>query len=180
MRKLLYILIAGLVIIMTPAIALAQGQDAPSCLVAVEGNDAGALTTDTLAGQGEVELITTVDLEAVPGARVIVEDAVRYQNGCNTDLELGLAGYGQAGAWDGLAVELWLSTTANPEALPGAGTSDWDATAITAGAEGMSANTGSVIVPAGAEVQVAFVLTAASDFDGAATMRWAAEARSAG
>lgn len=181
MRKFLYIFIAALVVVMTPAIALAQGEDAPTCLAAVAGSDTGGFATTTVAGaseDGAIAVTNHVDIVAVAGSRTITEDAVRYVNNCGADVELALVAQAPLGDWSAVQAQLFLSTTDAPTSLP---TADIDGSwadqpltvtaATTTGAAGSS-----VIVPAGGSTQVAFVVAAGSDFD-AASLRWSAEAR---
>lgn len=181
MRKFLYIIIAAIVVVMTPAIALAQGDDAPTCLATVAGSDTAGFAATTVSGEstdGAVSVTNHVDIVAVSGARTITEDAVRYVNNCGTDVELALVAQAPLGDWHGIQADLFLSTTASPTSLPTADVDgSWAAEPLTVtGATTVGTAGGSVIVPAGSSAQVAFVVVAGADFE-AASLRWSAEAR---
>lgn len=182
MRKLNYIVLAAVIAVMTPAIALAQGADAPTCLAAVAGADTGGFATTTLSNQsaddGAVSVINQVDITAVTGSRTITEDAVRYVNNCGADIELALVAQAPHGNWTAVQAQLFVSTIDAPTSLPTAdidgswGDQPLTVTATTA----LGTASGSVIVPAGSSAQVAFVVDAGASFDDA-SLRWSAEAR---
>ena len=189
MRKALYILTALVIIVMTPAIAMAQGSGAPACFVQQAGADAGAFTTSAVSGDATerddaVVVTTTVALDAVAGGRTIVSDAVRYVNTCDHDLEVALTADSVAGDWGSVAAEIWLSKVAEPsQPIPGILADEWADQVIRVAAGStqgpLFGTAGTVVGPAGAEVRSAFVVTAAAGYDGGATIRWTADARPA-
>lgn len=181
MRKFLYIIIAAIIVVMTPAIALAQGDDAPTCLAAVAGTDTGGFAATTVSGESAgsaVSVTNHVDIVAVSAARTITEDAVRYVNNCGTDIELALVAQAPLGDWNAVQAELFLSTIDAPTSLPTADVDgSWADQPLTVTATTTVGAAGdSVVVPAGSSAQVAFVVTAGADFE-AASLRWSAEAR---
>lgn len=181
MRKFLYIILAAVIVVMTPAIALAQGDDAPTCLAAVAGSDTGGFAATTLSGQaadGAVSVVNHVDIVAVTGSRTITEDAVRYVNNCGADIELALIAQAPLGDWTAVQAQLFVSTTDAPTSLPTADVDgSWGDQPLTVtAATALGTASGSVIVPAGSSAQVAFVVDAGAGFD-AASLRWSAEAR---
>lgn len=191
MRKALYILTAVIVIIMTPAIALAQSNTSPSCFAQVAGSDIGVLTTTTLAGEAgptdeTVTVINSVQLDAVAGGRVILTDVVEYQNNCIHDIEVALTGDSIRGDWDAVSAQIWLSNNDTPAVTHPAvdGADDWNDTyiAVSAGSDAglIDGYTGTVIIPAGSHVQSAFVIDAGTNYDASATIRWTADARPVG
>ncbi len=182
MRKFIYIIIAAVVVVLTPAIALAQGDGAPTCLTAIAGSDT-ALAADTVSeasSDGTVSVTNHVDIVAVAGTRTITTDAVRYINNCGGAMELALVAQAPVGDWSASTAQLFLSTTDAPTSLPTADVDgSWGDQPLTVtGATPTGAASGSVIVAAGSSVQVAFAVTAGPDFD-TASMRWSAEARPA-
>lgn len=188
MRKALYIFTAMVIIVMTPAIALAQSNEAPSCFAQVAGSDIGVLTTTTVAGeQGPadetVTVINSVSLDAVAGGRVILTDVVEYQNNCIHDIEVALTADSVRGDWNAVSAQIWLSNTDTPAVTHPAvdAGDDWNDTYITvaAGTEAgfITGQAGSVIIPAGSHVQSAFVIDAGAGYDASATIRWTADAR---
>ena len=181
MRKLIYIIIAAVVVVMTPAIALAQGGDTPNCLTAVAGSDTGTFATTTVGAEnadGTVSVTNHVDIVAVAGSRTITTDAVRYVNNCGTDMELALVAQAPLGDWTAVSTQLFLSTTDAPTSLPTADVDgSWADQPLTMTAATVTGDaSGTVIVPAGSSTQVAFAVTAGAGFD-AASMRWTAQAR---
>lgn len=174
MRKIIYLLTALVAVLLMPAIAAAQGDDAPaSCLSATAGEDTGRMApTIEVNTQGQTRIVNQLSLEGVAGARTIITDAMRYHNHCGQDLTVQLIADSVAGDWDGFEVALWLTDAegVSQALLDGDGALRFAAGTDEGPVQGSGA---AVLVPAGEQVQVAVAITAASDA-GQASMRWVA------
>jgi len=148
---------------------------APPCFVKTTGDDpAGSTlstfdaTTNTIAVDGTNLLEEKITVTGMVGDRVIYTDVVHYENNCDEPINVSLTTVDASGDWTGVAAELWISNVAAPADidpnLDAAGAaSDWNDTGIIVPA-GTAAgplvlSTGVVTVPAGGEVQGAYVIS---------------------
>lgn len=168
---------------------------APACFVKTTGDDPAGSTlgtfdatgANTITVDGVSLLEEKISVTGMIGDRVIYTDVVHYENNCLEDITVNLTTVSAGGDWTGTAMELWLSNVAAPADidpnLDAAGVgSDWNDTGIsvpvgtTAGP--LVASTGAVLIPAGQQIQGAFVVSTdngASTGD-TATLNWVAEA----
>lgn len=179
---------------------------AAACFTRAEGADAIAYannaqdpyadvdTTSTVtdATSGVILVQDTVTVTGYEGARVTYTDVIRFVNGCDHPINLTLkvendpaGGADLSGTWTDKAVKLYLAESATPGTDLSLAT-DWNQTYIhvakgnTPGSVA-TATSGTVTIPAGSQLQGAFVIEV--DDDGAAgftpttgTFRYTAEA----
>jgi hypothetical protein len=172
----------------------AEGADAIAYASNAQDPYADVNTTSTVtdSSSGVIFVQDTVTVTGYEGARVTYTDVVRFVNGCDHPISLTLTvendpggGADLSGTWSDKAVKLYLAKTATPGTDLTNGT-NWEQQFIhvakndTPGAV-TGASTGTVTIPAGSELQGAFVIEV--DDDGAAgftsttgTFRYTAEA----
>ncbi len=141
-------------------------------------------TTNTVTVSGANLLEEKLTIRGMQGDRVMYTDVVRYRNTCDIDLNVTLIAEGATatGNWVDRSAQIYISNIAAPTGLPGVSV-DWNNQPIivTAGTAAITApnnRTGSVIIPAGGEVQGAVVIAAGtgSALTGVGTVNWVATA----
>ena len=147
----------------------------------------GIDTAKAIVTADEVNLLNeTVSLKAFQGDRLTVTDGMRIQNGCDYPLTVTLKAEAQFGDGDSALAGSWADLDARVflgKINAGAAKTDytvaeeWDATPIhvSPSATGVLANatTGSIVVPAGEDRQIGFLIDAGVKADAAAaTLRF--------
>lgn len=147
-------------------------------------------STYTTTEDGVTLIGEQISLTGLRNDRAIYTDVVRYQNTCDTPIQVRLTA-ADAGttAWTGYAAELWISNVdasvtdpADVDPNIDVVADHWNNTQIIvpSGSSGLitgaNASTGTVTVPVGGEVQGAFIVTTADAAAGSVTLQWVAEA----